>query len=208
MHDSKPSPTQLQPRIHHFSELIAAPDIAERIRNFVNQGYRYFAPENTSRWEPCVDRLVDLPSFHKQLGDRGLIAIIYDPDNSSIPIACAATSPWDGGFDGGYSPDELDGGWEIKIVTTKEGWMGKGLAGKCVDALFAEVVRLERVDLSRVDADRKLRFWIQTVECVNGAFWRRKGWKDVRGTDHEAGWFGSKEGYRLLVMTKKVDIDT
>lgn len=165
----------------------------------MNQGYRYFAPENSSRWEACVDRLADIPSFHAQLGEQGLIAVIYDPDNNSIPIACAAACPWDGGFDGGHSPDELDGGWEIKIVTTKEGWMGKGLAGKCVDVLCGEVVRSKQV------GDWRPKFWIQTVECVNGAFWRSKGWVNVRGMDHPAGWFGSKVGYRLMVMSKVVN---
>ncbi|KAI8935879.1 hypothetical protein NX059_007394 [Plenodomus lindquistii] len=197
----KPPPTtsHYQPQIHHISKLIAAPNISETIRTFVNKGYRYCSPENASHWDTSVDRLTDVESFHKALGHRGLIAVIYHPDDSTFPIACAAASPWDGGYDGAYSPEELDNGWEIKIVTTKEEWMGRGLAGICVDALLEEIVRVEG------DAKQKPKFWVQAVECLNGAFWRKRGWSDVRGINHEAGRFGSKKGYRLLVLSKEID---
>ncbi|KAF1945521.1 hypothetical protein EJ02DRAFT_431606 [Clathrospora elynae] len=204
--NSAASHAHLQPRIHQASEFLSNPTLEQTIRHFVNEGYRYIAPKNRLRWESVNvgNRLPDSNSIPRQLGDRGFFAVIYDPDDDATPVACAATTPWKGDLEGYAASGEEEKGWEIKIVTTRVEWMKGGLAGRCVDAIIDELVRLEGEDGDRLG--QKLKVWIHTVECVNGAFWKKRGWQDVRGYEKPVGDWGSKEGYRLLVLLKEVII--
>jgi hypothetical protein len=184
------SDLQLTPRIHHASAIRADPTLAASLRAFVNEGYRYMSPANKERWDPDLsDRLSSIDSVHQALGDDGLFAVIYDPNMGR--------------------PEEGETGWEIKTVSTHVDWMKKGLAGQCVDALIDELARLEKYKLrgESLGNKRTLNIWIQAVECLNGAFWLKRGGKLVRSHDKPPGHWGSKYGYRLLVLLREIDID-
>lgn len=203
---SKPSPHGFTPQILPLSTLLANPPLSNALRAFANRGYRYIAPQNLPRWNLSLitDRLPDTASLVTALTPRGFFAVIFAPSSPDTPIACAAAAPWTGGFDGCAAPEELQRGWEIKIVTTGEGWQGRGLAGRCVDALVGEMVRVERE--SGAGWSEEVKVWVQAVEDLNGAYWRKMGWVDVRGEDHPPGRFGSKVGYRLLVLLKTFEL--
>lgn len=195
---------QVQPRIHHSSAICNDSALERRIRDFVNEGYRYIAPKDASRWDPDdSDRLPTAESIAKELGEQGFFAVLYDPSDDSKPIACAATTPWKCDLEGGSQGDQ---GWEIKMVTSGAGWMRGGFAARCVNAVVAELVEQERAGQkgrSTVEPGQKLMVWVQTVECVNGDYWKKKGWKEIRGYPKPAGHWGSKEGYRLLVLLQE-----
>ena len=204
-----PESTPLPPRFHHASALRDDPVLEQTIRAFVNEGYRYIAPKDASRWEPdLADRLSTADSLNRELGDHGFFAVIYDPSDHTKPIACAATRPWTCDLEGGGVGDE---GWEIKTVTSRAGWRRGGFAGRCVDAIVNELLRKkpQRADFGQHGKpanEQPLKVWVQTVECVNGAYWRKKGWKDVRAYEKPVGHWGSKEGYRLLVLLQEFEI--
>lgn len=79
--------------------------------------------------------------------------------------------------------------------------MGKGLAGKCVDAIISELGRLERG--AGQDGEARFKAWLQTVECVNGAFWKKKGWVEVCASEELPGRWGAKTRFRLLVLVRE-----
>ncbi|KAF9692356.1 hypothetical protein EKO04_009441 [Ascochyta lentis] len=200
--DSRPTP-----RIHHASAIRADPALAASITAFVNEGYRYLSPTNRNRWEPDLsDRLSSPESIHQALGDDGLFAVLYNLDVQR-PIACAATKRWDTDLEG-YA-EKGESGWEIKMVTTHVDWMKRGLAGQCVDALIDELARQENSkrggDIAGLHGP--LDIWIQAVECLNGAFWLKQGGRVVRSYDKPVGHWGSKYGYRLLVLLRQIDVD-
>lgn len=201
-----PSPAQLQPRIHRVASIRNDPALERRIRDFVNEGYRYIAPKDASRWNPDDDdRLSTADSIAQELGEYGFFAVIYDPKNDSKPIACAATTPWKCDLEGGGQGDR---GWEIKLVTSAAEWMRGGLAGRCINAVVAELLTQGHAGgtgRDEVECGQKLMVWVQTVECVNGEYWKKKGWKELRGYGMPVGHWGSKEGYRLLVMLQEFD---
>ncbi|OAL49317.1 hypothetical protein IQ07DRAFT_588641 [Pyrenochaeta sp. DS3sAY3a] len=192
----------LQPRIHSASAIRDDPALERRIRDFANEGYRYIAPKDASRWDPDDDdRLADASSINQELGEHGFFAVLYDPGNEDIPIACAATKPWKADLEGGGQGDE---GWEIKIVTSGAGWMRGGYAGRCINAIVDELVR--RAAEEDASTERSLNVWIQTVKCVNGEYWMKKGWREVRSYDKPAGHWGSREGYQLLVLLQQFKV--
>lgn len=198
---------QLTPRIHYASAIRADTTLAASLTAFVNEGYRYVAPANKERWDADTDdRLSSVHSIHQALGADGLFAVIYNPD-SQEPIACAATTIWEEDLEG-YAEDG-ETGWEIKMVTTHVDWMKRGLAGQCVDALIDELARKERVKREDDNAALygPLNIWIQAIECLNGAFWLKKGGLLMRSYDKPVGHWGSRYGYRLLVLLREIDVD-
>ena len=201
------SAPQLTPCIHHASALRADPALAVSLTAFVNQGYKYVSAENRERWEPATgDRLSSDNSIHQALGDDGLFAVIYDPDTRT-PVACAATKRWHADLESFAEQGET--GWEIKMVTTHIDWMKRGLAGHCVDALIDELAKQMKLshEAGIAASPGPLNIWIQAVECLNGPFWLKKGGELVRSYNKPIGHWGSKYGYRLLVLLRKIDVD-
>lgn len=201
-----PSPPYIS-RIHHASVIRADPALAASLTAFINEGYRYMSPANRERWEPDLsDRLPSDDSIHQALGDDGLLAVVYEP-NTQTPIACAATKRWESDLEG-YA-EEGESGWEIKMVTTHIEWMKRGLAGQCVDKLIDELARQEqsRPKDGTGMVHEPLYIWIQAVECLNGPFWLKKGGALVRSYDKPTGHWGSKCGYRLLVLLREIDVE-
>jgi GNAT superfamily N-acetyltransferase len=188
--------TALQPRLHTASAIRSDPALAHTITTFVNEGYRYKSNQN---WHPDPSpRFPNPDSIHSELGDDGLFAVIYDPRNETRPIACAAMTRWHGDLEGYVAAGER--GWEIKTVTTQVDWMRRGLAGRCVGALAERAVEDEDCG-----SERKVQIWVQAVEELNGAYWRKKGWVEVRAYQKPVGHWGSKLGYRLLVMLQEFE---
>jgi len=205
---SPPStPAGLQPHIYTAQDLIENPLISNTLTTFINIGYQSPAVYPPTHWRDIGDRFKTPTAIHEALGPRGLIAVIFNGDGEkSEPVACACASPWKGDL----YPAEADGtkleapqeiGWEIKAVVTKEGWNKMGLAGRCVEMLTKEIARREY--------DVKVRLWIHMVDEVNGEYWRRRGYKEVRRSQVAAGTgnWGSRFGFQLVVMVKDVDIN-
>jgi hypothetical protein len=196
------APRLSRPRIHYCADIYADPTLEQRVRNFANEGYLFIAPKDASRWDPDDSpRLPTSESIRNELGDRGFFAVLYDPNDDTKPIACAASTPWKCDLEGGGRGDK---GWEIKIVTSGAGWMRGGNAGRCVKAIIDELVEQEQKKDSTTE--RKIKVWVQTVACVNGAYWTKKGWKEVRSYDKPKGHWGSKLGYQLLVLLQEFEV--
>jgi hypothetical protein len=197
---------QLTLCIHYAPDVRADSNLAASLTAFINDGYRYMSPANKERWNRGRDeRLASPESIHQALGEDGLIAAVYNAE-AQEPVACAATKRWLHDLEG-FS-EEGEEGWEIKMVTTNIDWMKRGLAGQCVDALIDDLARQESVRRGKDTATSQgpLNIWIQAVECLNGAFWLKKGGRLMRSYDKPIGHWGSKYGYRLLVLLREIDI--
>jgi GNAT superfamily N-acetyltransferase len=198
---------QLQkPHLYYASAIRAAPALASTLTTFVNEGYRYLSPASAQNWATVYDgdRLVNPDSIHQVLGDDGRLAVVYHPDDGVTPVACAAAQRWRHDLEGYVAAGE--DGWEILMVTTHVDFMRRGLAGRCVDALIGDLVRQTRDDGKR-NGQGKLQVWVHAVEDLNGAYWRKKGWVEVRSYTRPAGHWGSKNGYCLLVLLQEFNVD-
>ncbi|KAH7402099.1 hypothetical protein DE146DRAFT_455200 [Phaeosphaeria sp. MPI-PUGE-AT-0046c] len=211
--NSNPEPaTELELRFHHASSIRASPTLAESIRAFVNEGYSYMTAERKLRWEYIYGaRLPSPETLFETVGEDGMFAVLYhrihqDDDEarreerwSEKPIACAATKRWKGDLEncrGDKGAEEE--GWEILTVTTLPEYMRKGHAGTCIDAL---VEKLQTQ--AREGGCEKVTIWTQAVEELNGRFWKNRGWvEEVRSYEQPVGHWGSRYGYRLLVLKR------
>lgn len=140
------------------------------------------------------------------LGPDGMLAAVYhveDGGEKTTPVAVASVSRWHGDMDGVGVEDEE--GWEIKAVTTKSGWGKMGLVTRCLNAL-TEGLAVQQRSLTGEQGQVALNLWVHAVEEVNGDYWRRRGWVDVRGFDRPVGYWGSRFGFRLSVLLKEVDV--
>jgi GNAT superfamily N-acetyltransferase len=198
------SSSQILLRLHHASEIRADTTLANILTTFVNKGYRYFTPETALRWNRSAmggERLKDSAAIHDTIGHDGMFAVAYDARDGTTPLACAAARQWTHDLEGVSAAGEK--GWEVVTVTTRADWMRRGLAGQCIDALVEELIRRAREDGS----DERLQVWVHVVECLNGAYWRKKGWAEVRTYEKPAGHWGSKFGYRLLVLRRDFEVN-
>jgi hypothetical protein len=191
----------LRLRVHHASAIRADPALACTITSCVNDGYRYRSPKVALNWDPSpIERFPTANSIHELLGEDGTFAVIYD---DATPIACASVKRWIGGFKEYLVVGEE--GWEVVAVTTNVKWMRRGLAGRCVDALVAELVKQARDDEKRENG-RKLQVWVHAIDDLYGLYWKKKGWVEVRSYDRPVGHWGSKLGYRLLVLLQEFEV--
>ena len=100
--------------------------------------------------------------------------------------------------------------FDMLLMTTKEDWMKQGLQGRCISALTEELVVREREQQRsehRIKNEKqKFLLWVHCVEEINGEYWRRRGWVEIRKFGREAGTWGSSRPFSLLVMIKEIDI--
>ncbi|KAF2008010.1 hypothetical protein P154DRAFT_516781 [Amniculicola lignicola CBS 123094] len=144
-------------------------------------------------------------------------------EKSGRAIACAALLPWSGGWAKEGATTEK--GWEIKCVCVdgSEQYARTGLAVQLLSVLEKLAIEKETVQLhSQNDSsaswftqDRKtdsasgcrvqtLRTWILVAECINGDYWKKRGYGEVRRKREGEGVWGSKTGFEMLVMAKDI----
>lgn len=195
------SDAQSLPTLHHASAIRADTELARTITALVNDGYQYISPHNASRWHASESGRLSTPNaIHEALGHDGFFAVAYDARDKITPVACAAAKRWTHDLEGCTAGGET--GWEIITVTTQVGWRRRGLAERCIDAIVAGLVGAARAE----GDEETVQVWVQAIEDTNGLYWRKKGWRDVRAYEKAAGHWGSKCGYRLLVMVQEYTV--
>ncbi|KAH7093441.1 hypothetical protein FB567DRAFT_515348 [Paraphoma chrysanthemicola] len=128
-------------------------------------------------------------------------------------IACAAALPWKGGWNKEGAGTEV--GWEIKAVCVAgdKKYLKKGLAVQVMQALEDELVRNAKAqwrasakrEMSAEDARRgSVALWILAAECLNGAYWRKRGYEELRRSTEGSGTWGCKTSFELVVFRKEV----
>lgn len=218
---------ELQPRIYQASTLRGSPALAEQIRQFANEGYKYMAEEIKPRWEYFYgDRLPTPQSLFDIVGEDGMFAVLYAREDGkecmATPVACAATKRWGGDLEGRKAAKPVDGeegeedkeGWEILCVTTHVEYMRRGYAQQCIEALITHLSTQyghqdQHQIVERVGPEAEfqpLTIWTQAIEELNGRFWRNRGWSEVRRYNKPVGSWGSKFGYELLVLVREVEV--
>jgi hypothetical protein len=199
------TPSQaLATRLYHAKDIVRGSELAASLTKFVNDSYGNSNTYDPERWnvdeEKCRFETDD--EIHDTLGEDGLFVVAYDGDE---PVASASTALWKGDFEG---IGKEEGGWEIKTVTVRVRYMKQGLATRCIKVLQDHLIGKMREEVPNGNKEaKKLKLWLQTAECVNGEYWRRRGWRDARGYEKPVGYWASKTGFRLLVMMKEVSLE-
>ncbi|KAH7109464.1 hypothetical protein B0J11DRAFT_545102 [Dendryphion nanum] len=222
--------------LYTSADLKSRPDLTRAIISVANIAFRrpkFFDPD---RWylppDPrCSTRFPDVDEYTSMIGPLGSIAVIFDQSPEAQKdigdgrlaegrvVAGAAILPWPtqwarenvGVGDG----EEI--GWEVKAVFVDERYLKTGLAGRLVQFLENHLVERMRADLTRQSKDVGgngnvkesgiLTLWIIAAECLNGVYWGKRGFREIRRVTQGEGVWGCKMSFELLVLRKDAEFD-
>lgn len=182
---------------------------------------RFSAPDSYTRMlvgDSVVALIFDDGGYSKNKNPHEAdVEINGDKDRAEYPrklVACAAAVPWTGGWlkDGPKSEE----GWEIKAVCvdgdTK--YARSGLAVQLLSFLAEHLISQMKLQLrEHIDNEEKehvqgsLVLWIQAAECLNGAYWRKRGYQEIRRSTQGEGVWGCQTSFELVVLKKTVQFD-
>ena len=189
-------------RLYKASDIQPSSALATTLVNFVNECYKVEVDNEAERCDMSGNRFERPEEVHDMLGTEGLFAVTWC---SEEVVACAAVVPLLGDYEGcRFRDGGKETGWEVKTVAVKMGYMKQGLAGRCIAVLQKHILKQQRTDSVAETGKKTSRLWIQTAEDVNGAYWRRRGWLDVRSYEKPPGFWGSYYGFRLLILAKEI----
>lgn len=162
------------------------------------------------------------------LGDETIVAVIFDqnvaakdsdPGNSrecdtitnGKVVACAAAVPWKGGWakEGAGEED----GWEIKALAVDgdAAYLRKGLAVQVMASLENHLIERTKLNvkanLPEGTTNGSVTLWILAAECINGAYWRKRGYCEVRRSTEGEGVWGCKTSFDIVVFRKDIIFD-
>jgi hypothetical protein len=134
-----------------------------------------------------------------------------DPEKKRKLVAVAAALPWHGGNLEGIRIEE---GWELKAVAvdgdTK--YLHRGLATKLCDALTQRLVEQEKIRLAGMTGQQtpiigSVTLWIQAAECINGEYWRRRGYQEVQRRTFGEGTWDCLTSFEMVILRKDVTFE-
>lgn len=209
------------------SQLRSNPSLTTDIRLLINDAFRRSKSDKPEKWDFARPRFDTNESYYETLGDDAVVALIFDQsvardlsehrqqnesgEASGKLIACAAAVPWKGGW--AKEGAGIEKGWEMRAVAVHEDekYLHRGLAVKAMGALeewAVEKKKAERPERSfeekHVGEDGCVTFWLLVAECINGVYWRKRGYREVRRSTEGNGTWGCKTSFELVVYRKDV----
>ena len=213
------TPTLSPPTLFTPSELKSNPTLSKSITQLVNDAFYRSYERDTVKWDNSESRFSDEEGLHTLLSGAGsVIALIFDDaasanGNGSINgqanrkvVACASLIPWKGGWEKECASTET--GWEIKIVCVDGDpkYHRRGLAIQLLDFLQQYLIVRETIQLEQkgLKGQRVLSLWILAAECLNGAYWRKRGYEQVRKKTWGPGTWSCKTSFEMVVLRRDV----
>jgi hypothetical protein len=220
------------PKLFTPSDLKADLRITESITRLANDAFLRPKRSEPERWDLTVLRFPTHESYFAMLDENSIVALIFDnaaehveatQANSGLHIngttkhagskvvACAAAVPWRGGM--AREGAGTESGWEIKAVCVDgdEKYLRQGLTIKLLASLEEHLVQRAKAQDQLVDANattgrdgKTLTLWILAAECLNGVYWRKRKFVEVRRSWGTDGAWGSKVDFEIVVFKKEV----
>ncbi|KAF2024516.1 hypothetical protein EK21DRAFT_94039 [Setomelanomma holmii] len=230
------TPLLSTPILFNAAQLRFNQALTSQITSLANEAFMRSKSPDWDKWDNTRVRFPTVESYLDMLDAKTIVALIFDRNAQSFDsvsngvhererkkkeqgkvIACAAAVPWKGGWK--KEGAETEDGWEIKAVCIDGDvrYLKKGLAVQVMKALEDElVVRVKEQRSSRftngvkngsVDGKGSVTLWILTAECINGAYWRRRGYREIRRSREGDGTWGCKTSFDLVVFSKDVEYE-
>lgn len=80
-------------------------------------------------------------------------------------------------------------------------YLRKGLAVKLLGFLDDYLVRQAKAGGEK----GKVTLWILAAECINGVYWRKRGYKEVRRRTEGKGVWGCRTEFDMVVFKREVE---
>jgi hypothetical protein len=188
--------------------------LTTKVTSLVNDAFARAQKSDPEKWgENPEIRFPDNDSYFDMLGDEGIAALIYDDNTKDRKVvAVAAALPWKGGWS--KEGAGVEEGWEIKAVAVDGDarYLRQGLAVQLYSFLEKSLITISKkagVSTTGRPFNQKdqLPFWILAAECINGAYWRKKGYELVRKDVYEAPTWGVLTSFEMIVLRKVIPFE-
>lgn len=226
------TPLLSPPTLFSLAELRANRDLVASIISLANDAFLRPKKLDPVKWDSTGLRFPTIDSYLEMLDGKSVVALIFDDtttndyadlnkstNDSAVDgrraerkvIACAAAVPWQGGWtkEGAGTED----GWEIKAVCVdgEAKYLRRGLAVQLLAGLEQHPVKLQLREqvggIEKQPSQGKLSLWILAAECLNGVYWRKRGYQEVRRSTQGAGVWGCQTSFEIVVLRKDVLFD-
>lgn len=207
------SPKISAPSLYTTQDLKQDPLLVTRIIHLINDAFTRSKKSDPVKWgeKPRI-RFTDIDTYFEMLGSDGTVAAIFDNNAGERRlVAVAAAVPWQGGWTKeGAGTEE---GWEIKAVAVDGDarYLRKGLAVQLYNSLeerlFMLAEKLQNPTTQRKSESKdQLTLWILAAECINGLYWRKRGFEIVRRNTAEAPTWGVLTKFEMIVLQKHIPL--
>ncbi|OSS44029.1 hypothetical protein B5807_11338 [Epicoccum nigrum] len=185
------------------------PCLTTQITSLVNDAFARSKKADPQKWgENPEIRFPDNDSYFSMLGDEGIVAMIFDENTKDRKVvAVAGAIPWQGGWK--KEGAGFEEGWEIKAVAVDGDarYFRQGLAVQLYSFLEKVLISMsKKLGVSTTgrpfNQEDQLPFWILAAECINGAYWRRRGYEFVRKDVYEAPTWGVLTSVEIVALRK------
>lgn len=205
------SSTLSAPILYTRGDLELEAALVTKITNLINDAFIRSKISEPEKWGVNPrKRFTSNDMYYEMLGSEGIVAVTFDEGaRDRRVVAVAAAVPWQGGWkkEGAGSEE----GWEIKAVAVDGDpqYLHQGHAVQLYAFLERHLVisskSLGRSTTGRVfERKDQLTLWILAAECINGRYWRRKGYELVRTDISEAPTWGVLTSFEMIVLRKDI----
>lgn len=201
------------PTLYTPADLENDPALVTQIISLTNDAFQRSKLQDPVKWGKVpLRRFPTTDVYLEMLGSEGVAVLIFETDTEERKVvAAAAAIPWKGGWQ--KEGTGVEEGWEIKAVAVDGSarYLHRGLAVQV--CTFLEQHLAHQTSKSKVatvgrkikETDR-LTFWIQAVECINGPYWRKKGYELVRKKTYESPTWDCQTSFEMVVMRKDISL--
>jgi GNAT superfamily N-acetyltransferase len=220
-----------QPVLITPSELKANSALSTSITKLVNDSFYRSKESDPTKWSNVTLRFQSEDALHIMLIDEGsVMALIFDEKDENLEattsvmngnetngdasscqklVACAAAVHWKGGWEQEGASTET--GWEFKTVCVDSDpkYHHRGLAVRLLTFLEEYLIENTKIQLrgeGKKEGEGALALWILAADCINGVYWRKRGYQEVRRKAEGAGVWSCRTSFDMLVLRKTVPI--
>jgi hypothetical protein len=218
------------------ADLRSDPGLTAQIIDLINDAFKRSQQPDPERWDFEVPRFSTLEAYYDMLVENTVIALVFDrsaqySNNSGLPmddsqqsviegqsdtsgtvVACASAVPWRGGWR--REGADKEEGWEIKAVAVSGDlkYSHKGLAVQMMASLEGYLIKLSKLPpqvspSKELTHGKNLTLWLLVAECINGVYWRKRGYSEIRRSREGLGTWGCKTSFDLVVYRRVVEVN-
>lgn len=198
------------PRLFTPADLRFKPTLLDNITDLINDAFARSKLQDQGKWEGAHRKRFPTHELYlEMLGEQGIVAAICD---HTKVVAVAGAVPWKGGWK--KEGAGIEKGWEIKAVSVHGDarYLHRGLAVQVCNALEQHLIRDEKKKLLETrevgsKMTGKVSLWILAAECLNGAYWRKRGYRVVRRDIYGPDTWGCLKSFEMVVLLKELTFD-
>lgn len=207
-------PSFSQPTLCTISDLESDPSLVSQITDLINDAFSRSKKADPVKWRQGERRRFPTNDLYfEMLGTDGIAAVIFDTtEEKRKVVAVAAAVPWQGGWK--KEGAGVEEGWEIKAVAVDGDarYLRQGLAVRLYTFLEQYLtLKSKQLGVSttgrKFDCTDRLTLWILAAECINGPYWRKRGYQLVRKDIAETPTWGVLTSFEMIVLRKDIPFE-